>query len=228
MNSITSKLSIIILSLMASTFAFAEDKPAEEWLFVHTAEEAQVTNNTTIVMPVTRDIFAFTDRPYRKHAYMTGEQFASLWAGSGSDSFKADPPNAVLTWIDGDKVHEAEVVITNASVLAHGRAISFEVKLGAGEAPGVKLLGVSLFVDSECTKNIDYTFTPRGCNGLHLFMPMPTHPPGMGGGIAPPGMGGGTAPPGMGGGTAPACVNYIPGGACYAGVVYCSKCTVKD
>ena len=46
---------------MASTFAFAEDKPAqEEWLFVHTADEAQVTNNTTIVMPVTRDIFAIS------------------------------------------------------------------------------------------------------------------------------------------------------------------------
>ena len=74
-----------------------------------------------------RDIFAFTDRPYRKHAYMTGEQFASLSADSGSDSFKTDPPNAVLTWLDGDKVHEAEVVITDASVLAHGRAISFEV-----------------------------------------------------------------------------------------------------
>ena len=38
---------------------------------------------------------------------------------------------ALLPWIGGDKVHEAEVVITNASVLAHGRAISFEVKLGA-------------------------------------------------------------------------------------------------
>ena len=45
---------------MASTFTFAEDKPAEEWLFVHTADEAQVTNNTTIVMPVTRDIFAIS------------------------------------------------------------------------------------------------------------------------------------------------------------------------
>jgi hypothetical protein len=115
MKSITSKISIIILSLMACTFTFAEDKPAEEWLFVHTAEEAQVINTTTIVIPVTRDIFAFTDRPYRKHGYMTGEQFASLWADSGSDSFKTDPPNAVLTWVDGEDVKEAELVITGAS-----------------------------------------------------------------------------------------------------------------
>ena len=33
-----------------------------------------------------------------------------------------------------DLVHEAEVVITDASVLAHGKAISYEVKLEAGEA----------------------------------------------------------------------------------------------
>jgi hypothetical protein len=147
MNSITSKLSIIILSLMASTFAFAEDKPAqEEWLFVHTAEEAQVTNNTTIVMPVTRDIFAFTDRPYRKHAYMTGEQFASLWADSGSDSFKADPPNAVLTWVEGEDVKEAEVVITGASF--DGDSITYTRKYSA-TIPNGKLKSVSLFVDGD-------------------------------------------------------------------------------
>jgi hypothetical protein len=144
MNSITSKISIIILSLMAYTFAFAEDKPAEQWLFVHTAEEAQVTNNTTIVMPVTSDIFAFTDRPYRKHAYMTGEQFASLWADSGSDSFKTDPPNAVLTWVEGEDVKEAEVVITGASF--DGNSITYTRKYSA-TIPNGKLKSVSLFVD---------------------------------------------------------------------------------
>ena len=146
MSSITSKLSIIILSLFVSTFAFAEDKPAEEWLFVHTAEEAQVTNNTTIVMPVTRDIFAFTDRPYRKHAYMTGEQFASLWADSGSDSFKTDPPNAVLTWVEGEDVKEAEVVITGASI--DGNSITYNRKYSA-TIPDGTLESVSLFVDVD-------------------------------------------------------------------------------
>jgi hypothetical protein len=145
MKSITSKISIIILSLMASTFTFAEDKPAEEWLFVHTADEAQVTNNTTIVIPVTRDIFAFTDRPYRKHAYMTGEQFASLWADSGSKGFKADPPNAVLTWVEGEDVKEAELVITGASF--DGDSITYTRKHPA-TVQFSNLKAVSLFVDS--------------------------------------------------------------------------------
>ena len=146
MKSITSKLSIIILSLLASTFTFAEDKPAEEWLFVHTAEEAQVINNTTIVMPVTRDVFAFTDRPYRKHAYMTGAQFASLWAKTGSNSFKTDPPNAVLTWIDGEDVKEAELVITGASI--DGNSITYTRKY-SGTVQFSNLKSVSLFVDGN-------------------------------------------------------------------------------
>jgi hypothetical protein len=145
MKSITSKISIIILLLMTSTFTFAEDKPAEEWLFVHTAQEAQVINTTTIVIPVTRDVFAFTDRPYRKHAYMTGEQFVSLWADSGSNSFKTDPPNAVLTWVDGEDVKEAELVITGASI--DGNSITYTHKYSATIPSGV-LKAVSLFVDN--------------------------------------------------------------------------------
>jgi hypothetical protein len=144
MTSITSKISIIILSLMAFACSSTEDKPAqEEWLFVHTADEAQVTNNTTIVMPVTRDIFAFTDRPYRKHAYMTGEQFASLWAEAGSDSFKADPANAVLTWVEGEDVKEAEVVITGASI--DGNSITYTTNAHRNTVGRLK--SVSLFVD---------------------------------------------------------------------------------
>ena len=157
MKSITSKLSIIILSLFVSTFAFAEDKPAEEWLFVHTGEEAQVTNNTTIVMPVTRDIFAFTDRPYRKHAYITAEVFASLWAKAGSNSFKTDPPNAVLTWVDGEDVKEAEVVITGAQVA--GGSITYTTNTLSNTVGTLKT--VSLFVDNfnTCLR----PFSNKGC-----------------------------------------------------------------
>jgi hypothetical protein len=144
MKRLITTFNILLLAALTSSFAFAEDKPAEEWLFVHTAEEAQVINTTTIVIPVTRDVFAFTDRPYRKHAYMTGEQFASMWADSGSDSFKADPPNAVLTWVDGEGVKEAELVITGASF--DGDSITYTRKHPA-TVQFSNLKAVSLFVD---------------------------------------------------------------------------------
>jgi hypothetical protein len=44
------------------------DEAKEEWLFVQTEEVAESTSETTLVMRSDRDIFAFTDRPYRKHA----------------------------------------------------------------------------------------------------------------------------------------------------------------
>jgi len=151
----------LIASLLLTTSAFAEEAKPAEWLFVHTSPTAQMTSETTLVMPVTREIFAFTDRPNRKHGYLTAHAFVSLWDEAEGDTFKVDPPNAVLTWIDGDKVHEAEVVITDASVLAHGRAISFEVKLEAGEAPSNQMQRVSIFVDSSGHRK----------SGIHLCIP---------------------------------------------------------
>ena len=116
----------------------------ESWLFVHTADNTQVTNTTTIMMPVTNDIFAFTDRPYRKHIYMNGEQFASLWSNDDTNSFKIDPPNAVLTWMDGDEIKEVEVVITDSDF--DGDTITYTINDTSGIITG-DITNVSLFVD---------------------------------------------------------------------------------
>ena len=78
---------LIYLFLALLIFACSSDtkKSNESWLFVHTADNAQVTN-TTIVMPMTNDIFSFTDRPYRKHLYMNGTQYASLWSNEETNN----------------------------------------------------------------------------------------------------------------------------------------------
>ena len=109
-----------------------------------------MTSATTLVMPVTRDIFAFTDRPNRQHGYMKAHQFVTLWDESEGDTFKADPPNAVLTWVDGDELKEAEVLITNAKVVGdgYGTAVQYRVKVEAGETPVGKIGFASFFVDN--------------------------------------------------------------------------------
>ena len=146
------KILLALLMAMGTQGVAAEDaaKPAE-WLFVHTAETAEMTSATTLVMPVTRDIFAFTDRPNRMHAYMKAPQFVSLWDEGEGDTFKADPPNAVLTWVDGGKMKEAEVLITDAKVAGdvYGMAVQYSVKFEAGEMPVGKIGAGSLFVDSK-------------------------------------------------------------------------------
>jgi hypothetical protein len=132
------------------TSAIAEDAKPAEWLFVHTAQTAEMTSATTLVMPVTRDIFAFTDRPNRMHAYMNAHEYVSLWDEGEGDTFKADPPNAVLTWVDGDgEMKEAELLILSAETVGHGREISYEVKLEAGDMPAGKIGTASFFVDGD-------------------------------------------------------------------------------
>ena len=137
----------ITAAVFFSTSAIAEDAKPAEWLFVHTAQNAEMTSDTMLVMPVTRDIFAFTDRPNRMHAYMNAHEYVSLWDEGEGDTFKADPPNAVLTWVDGDEMKEAELLILSAETVSHGRAIAYEVKLEAGDVVSGKLRATSMFVD---------------------------------------------------------------------------------
>ena len=146
------KILLALVMAMGTQSVAAEDaaKPAE-WLFVHTAQTAEMTSATTLVMPVTRDIFAFTDRPNRQHGYMNAHEFVSLWDEGEGDTFKADPPNAVLTWVDGDEMKEAELLIISAETVSHGREIAYEVKLEAGEAPVGNIGITSFFVDgAQC------------------------------------------------------------------------------
>ena len=147
MKTILTAATALITGLFFSSSAIAEDAKPAEWLFVHTAETAEMTSATTLVMPVTRDIFAFTNRPNRMHGYMNAHEFVSLWDEGEGDTFKADPPNAVLTWVDGDEMKEVEVRIISALTVSHGREIAYEVILDAGQAPAGKLGFASLFVD---------------------------------------------------------------------------------
>ena len=137
--------STIAQNLMNTFQSKTKKKSDKSLLFVHTAESAKVTNNNTIIMLLERDVFAFTDRPNREHYWLKGEQYASLWSSNKPNSFKTDPPNAVLTWADGDEVKELEVVITKATY--NGANITYSIKDNLGINVS-EIKSVSLFVDS--------------------------------------------------------------------------------
>ena len=123
----------------------------KEWLYTHTALEATATSSTTLVMPFTEAIFAFTDRPNREHKYISGDEFASYWNDyDDENSFKLDPPNAVLTWVDGDEVKEVEVVITDADF--DGDNIIYTVE-NSNLTANQSFEDVSLFVDNVGNHN---------------------------------------------------------------------------
>jgi len=159
-----------ILSLMSLTGCgnmIANDGAKKEWLFVHTANDGLVKSPTTIVMPAERDIFAFSDRPYRELVYLTPRQYVSLWStNADKGSFTTDPPNAVITWTNAlnRKIREAEVILTNA--ITKDQNIIYTYKCNS-DCPyptklnwkGMNMQKVSVFVDGS--SNNDPNFGPR-------------------------------------------------------------------
>ena len=126
----------------------------KEWLYTHTSLNATATNSTTIVIPLTGEIFAFTDRPNREHKYISGDEFASYWNDyDDENSFKLDPPNAVLTWVDAGGVMEVEVVITDADF--DGNNVIYTIE-NTSITANQSFEEVSLFVDGNGSSNNVY------------------------------------------------------------------------
>ena len=138
--------------LLPESVALAEDPSAPDWLFVQTAATAEISSTTTLVVPFEQHVFAFTDRPYRQHAYLNATQFVALWTDARSDSFAAEPPNAVLTWADGGVVKEAEVELLDAKLTINGTHIAYTVNwlTSRYNIPyGTELNSVSMFIDNS-------------------------------------------------------------------------------
>ena len=151
---------IISLSLLITSSVIAEEAKSVQWLFVHTADTAEMTSETTLSMPVTKEIFAFSDRPNRLHHYLDAHGFAMLWFQGGENSFRLDPPNAVLTWTADGEVKESEITIALAFALDDGERIEYTVQFEQEPLITNEILSnVSLFVDSH-----------RG-GGIHFLMP---------------------------------------------------------
>mgnify|MGYP003565665818 CR=1 FL=1 len=136
----------VAAALLASPVAFAEEN-TPQWLFVHDASSVEITDGGGMMAPVEREIFAFTDRPYRRHGYLNAHEFVGLWDG-GEGSFQADPPNAVLTWVEDGEVQELEVELTSARVGDHGRMIHYEFVTEDGEADIGSVTDAALYIDA--------------------------------------------------------------------------------
>ena len=157
-------LSLVLFTLLMVTCNTDDDvqPQTEQWLYAHTASQGIATSSTTFVMPVTDDIFGFTDRPYRKSKYISGDEFASYWNDYDDvNSFKLDPPNAVLTYVDGEEIKELEVVITDATF--DNSNITYTID-NTSLTNNETFDDASLFVDSNGSSNKIYLTS----NGLTI------------------------------------------------------------
>ena len=158
MKKLITTLSILLLCLLSSGCVLLDGKSdkVEEWLFVHTAPGAQITNNATVIMSLASgNIFAFTDNQERNLAYITGEELTLMWADTEHDSFNVDPPNALLTWVEDGVINKAIVVITDAS--SDGNTITYSIQ-GMGMPEGqisLNMVSIYIFEDRASNSNSD-------------------------------------------------------------------------
>ena len=122
-----------------------EQLETEESMFVQTARGIISDGTTLTLRDVTPSTLFFSDRPERVVGHMTTAEFVELW-GEGDNSFAADPPNAVLSFVEptADTPTDAVIVIKNPS-LKDGQ-LSYSVDLLEGTVP-IETGPVTLFID---------------------------------------------------------------------------------
>lgn len=146
--------------VMAPLYAKDEPEPAQcEALFVQNAKSVVVDQDTFTMKGVGPTVLFFCDRPVRMAGHLSLEQFMASWT-EGKDTFSEDPPNAVLSVIEGDTMVDVVVELTKKPRL-EGDELTYAFRVIEGETP--KTGGAnSLFIDV-----IGRPLTPVSYAGVH-------------------------------------------------------------
>jgi hypothetical protein len=127
------------------TEILAEQLETEESMFVQTAQGIERTDGTLTLRGVTPSTLYFSDRPQRVVGHMTTADFVDLWA-IGDNSFEADPPNAVLAFLEpGGEVPDDAVIVIREPRLSDGE-LSYSIEVLEGTVPA-HTGPVTLFID---------------------------------------------------------------------------------
>ena len=132
-------IGMLVMTLLASPVYGAPPS----YLFVLSGESGSFEGDTLTLNDVPLVVY-FSDRPYRVAGHMSLEKFVELW-GKGSDSFKADPPNATLS-IFGEQGNK-DVVVELMEPRIKEATLVFRVRLLKGNI--AKSFGAaSIFIDA--------------------------------------------------------------------------------
>ena len=122
----------------------AETKVVEE-MFVQVARGSSSSEGQLTLTGVSPSTLYFSDRPERVVGHMKTEDFVGQWA-VGDNSFAADPPNAVLSFIQSgdDSPEDCVVVLRNPAVAQD--SIQYSIEVLEGSVPGSSG-ACTLFID---------------------------------------------------------------------------------
>lgn len=125
-------VAVLVLAGVAAALLFAQANASAQpsLLFVYGGQNAEIIrtdgNDTQfeLVVPIESEeslVTWFTDRPDRDAGTLTYREFLGLFAESGSDSFKNDPPNVAIAY-NGNTViaemTEPEITTSNDNSVA--------------------------------------------------------------------------------------------------------------
>jgi hypothetical protein len=118
-------------------------------MFVQTARRAVRHNGDLTLHGLCPSTLYFSDRPQRVVGHIHTRQFADLW-DVGDNSFAADPPNAVLSFIEPAEEPAVYVPADVVVILRYPRLgdtrITYAVQVLDGDLPAVAG-GCALFID---------------------------------------------------------------------------------
>jgi len=134
-----------------STQTNAKDTEKASFLFVLQAQQGTLAKNKdgqwilTLKHKDVNNVIEFSDRPYRIVKYISATDLKNLW-GTGTNSFEADPPNAVLT----AKGYKAQIIVLKAMTVKKD-TVSFQVHLTSssiGSLENGNLENIALVIDN--------------------------------------------------------------------------------
>jgi hypothetical protein len=116
-----------------------------EALFVQSAQGVTSGDGTFTLHGLAPSTLMFSDRPERIVGHLTTSQFVDGW-GHGENSFLADPPNAVLSFLAEGEETPGDVVVTLKNPRLAGEGLTYDAAVLEGELPGASG-PCSLFID---------------------------------------------------------------------------------
>ena len=129
----------------AAAQANAQPKPPE-YLFVQTAKNVAYKDGVLTLQEVSPVTVFFSDRPKRIVGHVRNDLFLKEWA-EGHNSFKSDPPNAVLSVMNENTPPTGTVVVLNNPRI-DGQNLTYEVRALKGTLPATGAEG-TLFIDGS-------------------------------------------------------------------------------
>ena len=119
---------------------------APEFLFVQTAKNVAYKDGVLTLQEVSPVTVFFSDRPKRIVGHVRNDLFLKKWT-EGSNSFKSDPPNAVLS-VFSEKTPPTGAVVVISNPRLDGNNLAYDARTLKGALPADGIEG-TLFIDGS-------------------------------------------------------------------------------